>query len=566
MALISPVLAADFNVQINREYTLEATGEFRIVETHSVTNNSTELLISNSNTETFHISVINSKKDTIQSVVDGVKIVAEGVERDYTTTIDENSAQLEVQYPRSIRGGETITFSIEYVNPGLVEDKGALIDVYAPGFAEGFKFEEGQTAIKYNTVVNVAQSYEEENFVIPSEHQSETGESYRMYSFTQESLIGTTIWLQIGRTQNYNFLITQEANATDASDTGFFNEYRLIMPRDIKESLISQTVYYTKISPEPFQIVEDEEGNLIGYFKIPTHQNAQIILEGYAIVTNIGVEADETNSGVIGDYEGILLDEYTGQAEYWEVDSAEIQGLATTLKGDEQNVYHIILNTYEHVIDTIDYSQVKRFGLNERQGALKTLQGGAAVCMEYSDLFLTLTRAEGIPARAAFGYGYDSKLAESEQEAHQWVQVYLPGNDSWISVDVTWGESGPALIGGDLNHFFTHVAGDGPNTPAMVERISYGDDVELNPPDFAISVTDSVPNTSEMLSQQQILEKYPEKSNDLAKLFKDFDFSSYDMSQLSILFILLGIFITGSSVIFLGYMFISSKKKKKKTT
>ena len=55
--------------------------------------------------------------------------------------------------------------------------------------------------------------------------------------------------------------------------------------------------------------------------------------------------------------------------------------------------------------------------------------------MEYSDLFLTLARAQGIPARAAFGYGYDARIGENQQDAHQWVQVYLPGMKEWLSID-----------------------------------------------------------------------------------------------------------------------------------
>jgi len=211
--------------------------------------------------------------------------------------------------------------------------------------------------------------------------------------------------------------------------------------------------------------------------------------------------------------------QYLSPAKYWEVNNSKIQSQAKQIRGTQTNVYDITTQTYEFVVNRIDYSDVKRFGINERQGAVKTLEGGAAVCMEYSDLYLTLMRAQGIPARAAFGYGYDPKLSSSSQESHQWVQVYAPALDEWVSVDVTWGENGPALIGGDLNHFYTHVASKSPNDPPGIASSGFGN-LDLESAEYKIDVLSSLPN-EDFLTSSELLEKYPYTGENVDEGFID---------------------------------------------
>src|SRR5690606_15061332 len=150
-------------------------------------------------------------------------------------------------------------------------------------------------------------------------------------------------------------------------------------------------------------------------------------------------------------------------------------------------------------------------GINTRQGALKTLRGGAAVCMEYSDLFIAIMRAMGIPARGAFGHGYSAIDYYSTQDNtinHQWAEVFVPGINSWIPVDTTWGENGPALIGGDLNHFYSHVATINPNSPSLTEVTFYG---FMDIPDRETeieAVEKKHIETSNSLSESDLLTKY----------------------------------------------------------
>jgi hypothetical protein len=175
-----------------------------------------------------------------------------------------------------------------------------------------------------------------------------------------------------------------------------------------------------------------------------------------------------------------------------------------------EGIYNISKNLYDFVINKIDYSQVKRFGVNERQGALATLRNGSGVCMEYSDLFLTLSRAQGIPAKAVFGYGFDPMISNTNQEAHQWVQVLIPGSGKWLDLDVTWGESGDAAVGGYLNHFYTHIASVAPdqNSEVIVTGLAIKDN-KLELPKYDITAKESMPTTGKYQTSAELITKYP---------------------------------------------------------
>lgn len=518
--------SAKINIAVDRTYEITSDFEMKIKEVHTITNNTENLYVPAY--ENIQFTILGFRiddpdiKNILEESVDSATIKENGILIDFEEKIEDSTAFLSFRYGEDFMSGDKREFVFEYTHPALVYQNGVLLDAYIHAFSEDFPFSSKTNDSVYKTKLKVPKSINKEvNFINPIPDSVEEEEYYTLYEFTQESLVDQFVWIQLGTSQNYNFKIVQDVFPTEDKVTGLKNRFDLVLPKNFDGTEIKQEVFFSMLKPEPKSVFRDEEGNLIAEYEFFTHEQQQIVIEGYAVVERIkGIDYESDVLG-ISNIEDYYINRYTKPAEFWEVDEEEIQVKAKELKGTEDNVFKITENIYNFVVDSIDYSQVKRFGLNERQGALKTLNGGAAVCMEYADLFLSLMRANKIPTRAVFGYGYDPRVSSEEQEAHQWVQVYMPGLDNWVDVDVTWGESGDLLIGGDLNHFYTHVAYEDPNTPSMISRFAYGSSSELRPPKFEIETVENIlEDKGDLLDEQDIVSKY------LKEEVSDFEFYS----------------------------------------
>ena len=107
-----------------------------------------------------------------------------------------------------------------------------------------------------------------------------------------------------------------------------------------------------------------------------------------------------------------------------------------------------------------DYERVKPNV--ERLGAVNALNNpNSAICMEFTDLFIALARAAGIPAREVNGFAYTENpkiqpLSLVNDVLHAWPEYYDYEKGVWIPVDPTWAST----TGGvdyfnklDLRHF-----------------------------------------------------------------------------------------------------------------
>ncbi len=435
------------------------------------------------------------KEAKIQKTIESIRITDRfGNSLDFQTEeLQSGNIFIKVTFPERIDFNENYIINLNYRSYGLSVKSGKIYDLYIPAFSTSYEFENSEFRENVKTTIKINKLFGDVNFVSPETHVGDDGTSW-VIDIPRENLIGETNWIQIGTTQYYSFSIKQPYVATSEFPF-YFNTFKIPIPRDIESGPISQKVFFTNISPKPESITTDIDGNLIAEFKVPATEAGEISITGYGILTqdkNFKIE----NAGLINDFKPELIARNTASAQFWESDVPELKNVALELKGDKTDVFKIVQDTYKYVVDKIDYSNVKRFGINERQGALKTLQGGAAVCMEYSDLFIALMRAQGIPARAGFGYGYSALDYDANEEKtvnHQWAEVYLPALNKWINVDTTWGEEGPELIGGDLNHFYFYVASLGPEQPSSTEVQFFGNLSEIPKKVVTVDTVEELP-------------------------------------------------------------------------
>ena len=117
---------------------------------------------------------------------------------------------------------------------------------------------------------------------------------------------------------------------------------------------------------------------------------------------------------------------------------------------------------YDHIIRTAEYALLGR-GLLGAKVLLTTNKGE---CGDFSSLFIALSRASGIPARAVVGYW----AITGTDQAHVWAEFYLEGI-GWVPVDPTVAQSQVAM----RDYYFGHMD----NRRVILNK---GFNVKLNPP------------------------------------------------------------------------------------
>jgi hypothetical protein len=112
---------------------------------------------------------------------------------------------------------------------------------------------------------------------------------------------------------------------------------------------------------------------------------------------------------------------------FWPTGDPAVQSIAAqaaAASGDAAKVQAI----WKWVRDNIKYSGP----VGTRYGTLKVLQQKYGRCWDMADVFVTLCRAAGVPARQVAGWLDDAGAGGG----HVWAQAYLAGK-GWISVDST---------------------------------------------------------------------------------------------------------------------------------
>lgn len=519
--LTQPALAAsDFTVTVDRIFRANIDGEtLHVTERRTFTSNSTTYYIPAGAQEEFTIHTFKSENPDAEMShkLDTLKVTDQhGRSLTHTTAIQDKNIKVSVGYPSDIRFGQTQVIQIEYDTDELQERIGKVTNIFVPGLTGNLEEQmtdpvtRTTTQITYRTTLEVPKSLGEPSSTQPPPSSTTSTADQYVYEFDTLSILERQVWHQIGSEQIYYFKLTQYTTRTDFSTPGMWDflskdEYRIVLPREYDET--QQKVYFSNLSPAPEKLEKDDDGNLIATFYIDANADKTITVEGYITVSTENKATTHGNGAQLSDIGKYSeMQNYLKESEYWEVNSPEIQQKARELAGGETEILTILRANYEFIIDSIDYSEFKYGNQNTRQGALATLRGGESVCMEYSDLLIALTRAQGIPSRAAYGYGYDPKLPMDQQENHQWVQVWVP-DYGWLSIDPTWGETGREYIGADLDHALWYVASQHPNVPPPLEVVSAGRDYSLEPIQMEIIAITEIPSTVTVKSASELLQE-----------------------------------------------------------
>lgn len=418
--------AGEFYTDVSTQYQISETGKTLVTNTITIENTKTEVQATSFILDLQGITPLNSKayeKDRLLRI---------------SSKKEGDNAKLQVDFENPVAGqGKQRTFVIEYENDEFAQRTGEVWEISIPrlGSKDAFR--------SYSVTLAVPDSFGQEAYMTPNPINAEASSGIVTYAFGNEAE-KTGISAGFGEFQVFSFSLNYHIENPIAKTA----EAQIALPPDTSV----QRVYYQGIEPSPQKVIVDEDGNWLATYVLKPKERMDVSVTG--TVQILAAPRQLLNPQP----ENLLV--YTQPTKYWATEDAKIKEFAGRLKNPKE--------IYDFVTSALTYDYQRAKPNVERLGASDALKKpSSAICMEFTDLFIAIARASGIPAREINGFAYTENpkiqpLSLVADVLHSWPEYWDFEKKTWVPVDPTWGST----TGGvdyftklDLRHFAFVVHG-----------------------------------------------------------------------------------------------------------
>ena len=134
----------------------------------------------------------------------------------------------------------------------------------------------------------------------------------------------------------------------------------------------------------------------------------------------------------------VNLNQYLLPTETIDSDNPKIIAKAAELAEGEDDVFTVAFNLANWVGENVKYD-LNTLTASVSQKASWVLENKEGVCDELTNLFISMVRSLGIPAKFVSGMAYTN--TNGAWGPHAWAEVYFP-NKGWVPFDITYGQFG----------------------------------------------------------------------------------------------------------------------------
>jgi len=331
-------------------------------------------------------------------------------------------------------------FTIRYDSRDTAQKVGKIIEVNIPKLSNSREFD------LFTTNLLVPAKLGSPSIMVPEPAAKSITSKYLSFGFDRND--DTGISAVFGTTQT--FLVNLKYFVANPGDNQIQNS--IALPPDTAY----QRVNIDRIEPKPIKLETDFDGNWLAIYQLKPQQK-------------LSIEADLTvEIKMIPEGQNFpkARPDHLQPSVYWQADDPEISAIASKLKTPKEIYDYVVSNL------TYDYSRAQTGG--DRTGAKLALRNpGSAICTEFTDLFITLARAAGIPARELNGFAWTENpklrpLSLSGDILHAWPEYWDKDKNLWVQVDPTWGNT-TGLIDYftklDFNHIVFAIHGKSDTSP-----------------------------------------------------------------------------------------------------
>ncbi len=382
----------------------------------------------------------------------------------YKTAKDSKGTTISFDFNKNVVGiNESQNFTVYFETAEVAKNFGSIFEVNIPGIADQEEYS------SFNAEIRVPPSFGKATFIKPNvENLKSSGNSI---FFSKNDLGQSGISISYGKQQIYEFDLTYHLQNNNL----FGTTKEIAIPSNNNY----QEVQIDSISPRPSDVYIDNDGNWLAKFYLQSGKKQNIIVRGRAKVTFA------PRKEILSESKKNL---YLKPLPFWE-QTPQIKKIAQELKTPEK--------IYRFVVDNLSYDPTRVKETQVRAGAEAVLRNKmSAVCLEFTDLFVALSRAAGIPARSVEGFANTknsvTRPLSLKDVLHSWPQFYDFEKEAWIMVDPTW-ENTTAGIDYfnvfDFDHFAFVIKGQKSDYP--IPAGGYKSDGEQNTKDVSVSTSES---------------------------------------------------------------------------
>jgi hypothetical protein len=380
------------------------------------------------------------------------------------TKIDKNNnrTNIDIKFNKQIAGqGKVQTFTVKYTSKDFAQKLGKTWEVNLPKIPT-------LAVTKYNLVLSVPTSFGDPTSIAPfPRSQSSTFDKLYM-TFDKDQLEQSGVSANFGSNQVFDFTLKYHLD----NSALFPVMTNITLPPDTQY----QDVLISRISPPPLNVTVDQDGNYLAWYQLPRNSTLDVIVNGS---TKLYINA---KIGKVPQLSQSYFQQLIQTDRYWEANNPSVKAKLSEIfkngtPATTREKAHLI---YRYVVDSLLYDTSRLNEDIERMGAVTALNNTQkAVCMEFTDLFIALARAAGIPARELDGFAYSQnqmlRPASLQKDLlHAWPEYY-DSEKGWIMVDPTWENTS----GGvdyfhkfDLNHFVLVTKGVSSQNPYTSDDIT----------------------------------------------------------------------------------------------
>lgn len=353
--------------------------------------------------------------------------------------------------------GKSLPFSLSFETEDVASKLGNVWEITIPPVSQKNNFTTFNATVIVPPSLGSPTYIKPNTFIVPAEKTAPL-------VFTKIDLEKSGVSIGYGQTQIYAFTLTYQIQNKNL----FPGKTEIAIPPSTNYQIVS----IESMNPEPTNVTQDSDGNWLAKYSLFPSEKKQIVVKGTVLLSLYPKKEKLTEEE---------LKEYTKSDTYWQTEDITIKELAQKLKTP--------FAIYEYVTQKLTYDFSRVEDSKPRSGALLILKNtNSATCLEFTDLFIALARAAGIPAREVDGYAFTDNATQRplslvKDILHSWPEFYDKELQTWIMVDPTWANT----TGGvdyfnifDVDHFAFVVKGKNSMYPIPAGGYKFNDNSKKN--------------------------------------------------------------------------------------